>query len=140
MVTEITEENFGLYFRDAAKNKKEDGDLTVSYRSVMELPDCELKRDVIRLLSESDNGAIFAVEALCRYAAAAKQDAIRLCTQISVELLKGNTVEKIASKQHLYESVLFFYVKPEHFPIEWLQQKNTAWAVVPDEIKEADAK
>lgn len=128
----INDENFSQYFRDVTKNKKEEGDITVSYRSVMELPDCELKRDVIRLLSEVDGGAGMAVEALCRYAAAAKQDAIRLCTQISVDIMNGMGIEQVACKVYYYEVVLFFYVKSEYFPESWLKEKNTAWAIVED--------
>lgn len=127
---DITDENFSLYFRDVVKHKKEEGDITVSYRAVMDLPDCELKRDVIRLVSEVHGGAVMAVDALCRYAAAAKQDAIRLCAQIGRDLLKGHETEAVAKRIYKYEIVLFFYVKPEYFPQSWLEEKNTAWAIV----------
>src|SRR5688572_7504971 len=109
----ITDENFNQYFRDASKHKKQDGDIMVSYRSYMELPNCELKRDVIRLLSEVDHGANLAVEALCRYAAASRQSAIGLCAQISVDLLKAKDPTQVAGKVYQYESVLFFYVNQE---------------------------
>jgi hypothetical protein len=134
----ITDENFALYFRDVVKNKKQDGDMTVSYRSVMQLPDCQLKRDVIRLLAEVHGGAAMAVEALTRYAAASKSDAIRLCGEMSTDLLSGLSVEKAYNKVYKYHVVLFFYVKPEYFPKAWLEEKNTAWSIVPDETNKLD--
>lgn len=134
----ITDDNFALYFRDVVKNKKQDGDITVSYRSVMELPYCELKKDVIRLLAEVQGGAAMAVEALGRYAAASKSDAIRLCGEISTDILGGLSLEKVSYKIYKYHVVLFFYVKPEHFPKTWLEEKNTAWSIVSDETIKPD--
>lgn len=136
----ITDENFNQYFRDASKHKKQDGDIMVSYRSYMELPDCQLKRDVIRLLAEVDHGANLAVEALCRYAAASKQAAIALCARMSVDLIKEKQPDQVAHRSYKYESVLFFYINQDHFPKAWLEEKNSCWAIVPDEISDSPAK
>ena len=130
----ITDENFNQYFRDITKHARQDGDILVSYRSLMELPDCQLKRDVIRFLTEVDHGANLAVEALMRYAAASKHAAIALCARMTVDLAKEKKPGHVAGKTYQYESVLFFYINKDHFPKSWLEEKNSSWAIVPDEI------
>jgi hypothetical protein len=128
----ITETNFNQYFRDVKKYQREEGDIIVSYRSQMVLPDCALKRDIIRLLTGTNNGAYFAVDVLHRYAAASKKSAIQVCEQMSADLLQGISAEDVASQDYQYEIVVFFYVKQEHFPSAWLKEKNTAWSIVPE--------
>jgi len=130
MSIQITDANFHKFFHDVSKHERQEGEITVSYRSHMELPDCQLKRDVIKLLAEVRNGAHLAVEALCLYASASKQSAINLCGLISQDLMHQEP-NQVASKPYVYESVLFFYIHPDHLPEAWFAEKNSRWAIVP---------
>jgi len=112
----ITEENFSKYFRDVRSSKPERGEIIAQYSASAEFVDGNEKRQIISLLTSTENKMEATAQVMRRLLHASELDAYRVPRVMAEDLLLGMGEEEVAAKPYKYTLEMFFYTKPEFVP------------------------
>ena len=110
----INEKNFEEYFFDARKNAPQKGQVMAKYIAIAELVEGTLKKDLINLLKLDKAAA--AVSVLSKLGGAKYQDAVKICLEISNDLLSGLSEDEILAKPYKFTLEHFFYTQKDYVP------------------------
>lgn len=113
---EINETNFSEFFRDARFSKLEKGDVIAKYSAVAEFVDGGEKRQIISLLTDTQNKMEATVQVMRKLLYASEADAYKVPRQMAEDLLGGMSIEDCAKKPYKYVLEMFYYTKPEYIP------------------------
>jgi hypothetical protein len=113
---EINEENFSQYFKDVRLGKFEKGDIIAQYSASAEFIDGGEKRQVLSLLTETENKMEATAQIMRKLLFCSEVDAYKVPRLIAEDLLSGMSVEDCAKKPYKYTLEMFFYTKPEYIP------------------------
>jgi hypothetical protein len=113
---EINESNFHEYFRDTRVSKLEKGDVIAKYSAVAEFVDGNEKRQIISLLTGTENKMEATVQVMRKLLYASEADAIKVPKQMAEDLLGGMSEEECAKKPYKYILEMFYYTKPDYVP------------------------
>jgi hypothetical protein len=113
---EITSENFHQYFKDVRTNKIERDEVIAKYSAVAEFVDGGEKRQIISLLTDTENKMEATIQIMRKLLLASELDAYKIPRNIADDLLSGMTSEEVAQKPYKYILEMFFYTKPENIP------------------------
>ena len=111
----IDEKNFDEYFKDVRKNAPQPGQVMAVYTTMAELVDGNLKRDLIYLLSHT-NKYNESIVLLRKLGWAEQDDAVRVCREITEDLMKKVPIEEILSKPYTYKLQAFYYTDKVNVP------------------------
>ena len=111
----IDETNFDQYFFDARKHTPKKGQVLVQYCVIAEFVDGPEKRDVINLLSRSNN-VIPITQIVRKVAFASELDSYRVPLAIAKDLLSGMSIDKVAEKSYKYTAEFYYYTEPQYIP------------------------
>jgi hypothetical protein len=112
----ITEENFSEYFRDVRFSVPEKGDIIAQYTACAEFVEGNEKRQVISLLTSTENKMEATAQVMRKLLHASEVDAYRIPRMMAEDLISGVGEDEVASKSYPYTLEMFFYAKPEHLP------------------------
>ncbi len=112
----IDETNFQKFFRPVEDGPPKEGEILATFRSMAELYDGEIKRDIVRLLSTEELGPKMAIQIMQKICKADERWAIRLVTLICSDLYHGMAVEDVYKKRYEFMVEMKFYAKREHVP------------------------
>lgn len=122
---EINENNFAEYFKDVRTGKFEKGDVIAQYSASAEFVDGGEKRQIISLLTDTENKMEATAQIMRKLLFASELDAYRIPKQIAEDLLSGKSIEDCAKKPYKYTLEMFFYTKPENIPSD-----DPHWSVI----------
>jgi len=112
----ITEENFSEYFRDVRVAAPRRGEVIAQYSASAELVDGNEKRQVISLLTSTENKMEATAQVMRKLLHASELDAYRVPRMMADDLLSGMGEDEVASKPYKYTLEMFFYARPEAIP------------------------
>jgi hypothetical protein len=113
---EIDETNFGEHFRDVRVCDPSKGDVIAQYSASAEFVDGGEKRQVISLLSSTENKMEATAQVMRKLLFASEKDAYRVPRLMAEDLLSGMTEDDVAAKPYKYTLEMFFYTKPDNVP------------------------
>lgn len=122
---EIDENNFEEHFRDVRVNSPERGDVMAQYSAAAEFVDGNEKRQIISLLTSTDNKMEATAQVMRKLLCASELDAYRVPRCMAEDLLAGMTEEEVALKPYKYTFEMFFYTSPDNVPNE-----DPHWSVI----------
>lgn len=111
----IDETNFDQYFFDTRKHKPKPGQVLACYEAAAELVDGDLKRDLLCLLMTTDK-AEAAQRLLQKLGGASYEDSVRVCREMTEDLVNGMLPEEVAEKPYRYRYQSFYYTNLEYVP------------------------
>lgn len=112
----ITEENFSEYFRDVRFSAPEKGDIIAQYTARAEFVEGNEKRQIISLLTSTENKMEATAQVMRKLLHASEVDAYRVPRLMAEDLISGLTEDDVAAKAYPYTMEMFFYAKPEYLP------------------------
>jgi hypothetical protein len=112
----ITEENFSEYFRDVRVSAPHRGEVIAQYSASAELVDGNEKRQVISLLTSTENKMEATAQVMRKLLHASELDAYRVPRMMAEDLLSGMDEDEVASKPYKYTLEMFFYARPNVIP------------------------
>jgi len=112
----ITEENFSNYFRDVRVSAPERGEVIAQYSACAELVDGNEKRQIISLLTSTENKMEATAQVMRKLLHASEIDAYRVPRMMADDMLAGMGEDEVAAKPYKYTLEMFFYSKPENVP------------------------
>jgi len=115
---EITEDNFEEYFFDVRMNEPKRGQILARYMTKAEFVDGFMKRNVIELLSTHKNAGNTAPQVMRKLGLALEEDSIRICREITEDLMGGMSKDEVAEKAYPFTLECFFYAKKEDVPVD----------------------
>lgn len=118
--------NFHEVFRDVSGSKPEPGDCMARYSAVAYLDDGGLKRTIVQLLREQENGARLAATLMTRVGKARNAEAVRVPMEIAADLAAGMEEREVWEKPYRFVVEAFYYVKPEYVPAD-----DPHWMTIP---------
>jgi hypothetical protein len=121
----IDETNFYDHFRPVESGSPKEGEILATFRSMAELQDGEIKRDIVRLLSTETLGPKMAIQLMQKLCHADERWATRLVTQICSDLHYGMKVEDVYTRRYEFMVEMKFYTKRENVPID-----NKHWSTI----------
>jgi hypothetical protein len=121
----IDENNFDQYFKDVRNNSPSKGEVIAQYSAAAEFVDGNEKRQIIALVSSTENKMEATAQVMRKLLFASELDAYRIPRQIAEDLLSGLTEDEIASKPYKYTLEMFFYAQPENVPHD-----DPHWSVI----------
>lgn len=121
----IDNTNFFQYFRDCKTSKPEKGDVLARWTGIAEFIDGRMKKDIIDLLLNKDNKVQAAIQVMRKLGGATEKEAIRVCKEISKDILAGMSLEDVEKKSYEYQIELFYYAKPQYVP-----QNDKHWSLI----------
>lgn len=110
----IDENNFNEYFFDASRNKPQKGQIMAKYTAEADFIDGQLKRDVLSLLKKDKAQA--AVKVMGKLGYAKLPYDIKICREMTEDLLSGMSDEEILNKNYHYVVEFIYYTKREYVP------------------------
>lgn len=113
---EINESNFNEYFKDVRRSKPEKGEIIAKYSAIAEFIDGGEKRQIISLLTDTENKMEATVQIMRKLLFASEIDAHKVPRLMAEDLLSGMSADEVAKKSYKYTLEMFFYTKPEHVP------------------------
>jgi len=113
---EINDENFSQYFRDVRMSKFEKGDVMAKYTAIAEFVDGGEKRQIISLLTDTENKMEATVQVMRKLLFASELDAYKVPRLMAEDLLSGMSVDDCAEKPYKYTLEMFYYTRPELIP------------------------
>lgn len=113
---EINELNFSQYFRDVRVSQPERGEVIAQYSACAEFVDGNEKRQIISLLTSTDNKMEATAQVMRKLIHASEVDAYRVPRLMAEDLLSGMGEEEVAAKPYKYTLEMFFYCRPEFIP------------------------
>jgi hypothetical protein len=121
----IDEENFLDYFRPVENGPPKEGEILANFKSMAELHDGEIKREIVRLLSTEDIGAKMAIQVMEKLCKADKRWATRVITQICSDIYHGMNLEDVYKRKYEFMVHMSFYTKKEYVP-----KDNKHWSTL----------
>lgn len=112
---EIDDNNFSHYFR-SMRSPPEKGDVIAQYTAVAELVDGNEKRQIISLLTSTEDKMEATAQVMRKLLHASEIDAYRVPRMMAEDMLSGMDEEEVAMKPYRYTLEMFFYSKPEFIP------------------------
>lgn len=112
----IDENNFQEYFRPIEDGPPREGEVLAIFRSMAELEDGEIKRDIVRLLSTVELGPKMAIQVMQKLCKADERWATRVVMHICSDLYHGMNIEDVYKKRYEFMVEMKFYTKREHIP------------------------
>lgn len=122
---EITDKNFGEYFKDLRKSNPEKGDVIALYSATAEFIEGNEKRQIISLLTSTQNKMEATAQVMRKLLFASELDAYRVPRMMAEDLLSGLSVDDVAKKPYKYTLEMFFYAKPENVP-----KDDPHWSII----------
>lgn len=122
---EIDEKNFSEYFKDVRNNAPSKGEVIAQYSAAAEFVDGNEKRQIISLVTSTENKMEATAQVMRKLLFASELDAYRIPRQIAEDLLSGLTEDEVASKPYKYTLEMFFYAQPENIP-----RDDPHWSVI----------
>jgi len=122
---EINEQNFADYFKDVRKGKFEKGDVIAQYSASAEFVDGGEKRQIISLLTDTENKMEATAQIMRKLLFASELDAYRIPKQMAEDLLSGMSCDDCAKKPYKYTLEMFFYTKPDNVPSD-----DPHWSII----------
>jgi hypothetical protein len=113
---EINEENFNQYFKDVRISMPEKGDIIAQYTAVAEFVDGNEKKQIISLLTSTENKMEATAQVMRKLLFASEEDAYGIPRKMAEDLLSGMTEEEVAQKPYKYTLEMFFYTQPDNVP------------------------
>jgi hypothetical protein len=113
---EITEENFSSYFRDVRNSSPEKGEIIAQYSATAEFVEGNEKRQIISLLTSTENKMEATAQVMRKLLYASELDAYRVPRMMAEDILSGMSEDEVAQKPYKYTLEMFFYTKPENMP------------------------
>lgn len=113
---EIDETNFNEHFRDVRVSSPAPGDVVAQYSASAELVEGDEKRQIISLLTGTENKMEATAQVMRKLLFASEIDAYRVPRLMAEDLLSGMTEDDVAKKPYKYTLEMFFYTKPENLP------------------------
>lgn len=111
----IDENNFNQYFFDVRTNKPQPGQVLACYEAQAEFVDGNLKRDLLHLLLYK-NKAEPACRVFQKVACATWDDSVRICREITEDLISGMSSEEVLQKPYSFKLQQFFYTEKQYIP------------------------
>lgn len=112
----ITEENFSEHFRDMRFSAPEKGDIIAQYTARAEFVEGNEKRQIIALLTSTENKMEATAQVMRKLLHASEVDAYRVPRLMAEDLISGVDEDEVALKAYPYTFEMFFYTKPENLP------------------------
>jgi hypothetical protein len=112
----IDETNFNEYFFDTRKHRPKKGQIMAKFTAVAEFVDGDLKRDVLHFLKDSNPES--AVKLFAKLGNAKAPDDIRVCREMTEDILNGLTDQEILDKSYKFIVEYFYYTKKEYVPFD----------------------
>ena len=103
---EINEENFSSYFKDVRNSVPGKGEFIEGNE----------KRQIISLLTATENKMEATAQVMRKLLHASELDAYRIPRMMAEDILSGMSVDEVAQKPYKYTLEMFFYTKPENVP------------------------
>jgi hypothetical protein len=122
--TEINETNFHEYFKDL-RSPPEKGDVIAQYTAIADFIDGDEKRQIISLLTSTENKMEATAQVMRKLLFASELDAYKIPRQMAEDILSGMSEDECASKPYRYTLEMFFYAKPESVP-----RDDPHWSVI----------
>ena len=122
---EIDESNFGDYFKDVRTHAPEKGDVMAQYSAVAEFVDGNEKRQIISLLTSTQNKMEATAQVMRKLLCASERDAYKVPRRMAEDLLAGMTEEDVALKPYKYTLEMFFYSNPNNIP-----KDDPHWSII----------
>lgn len=113
---EINEKNFNQYFKDVRISTPEKGDVIAQYSAVAEFVDGNEKRQIIELLTSTENKMEATAQVMRKLLFASEIDAYGIPRKMAEDLLNGLTTDEVAEKPYKYTLEMFFYTQPDNVP------------------------
>jgi hypothetical protein len=121
----IDNTNFFQYFRDCKISRPEKGDVLARWTGIAEFIDGRMKQDIIDLLLNKENKVQAAIQVMRKLGGATEKEAIRVCKEISKDILAGMSLDDVEKKCYSYQIELFYYTKPQYIP-----QNDKHWSLI----------
>lgn len=122
---EINDENFKDFFRDVRNTTPNHGEVMAQYTAVAEFVDGNEKRQIISLLTSTENKMEATAQVMRKLLFASELDAYRVPRMMAEDMLLGMPIEEVAAKPYKYTLEMFFYTKPENIP-----QDDPHWSCI----------
>jgi len=113
---EIDESNFSEHFRDVRTSHPLKDDVMARYCASAEFVEGNEKRQIISLLTSTQNKMEATAQVMRKLLFASELDAYRVPRMMAEDLMSGMTEDDVASKPYKYTLEMFFYTKPENVP------------------------
>lgn len=113
---EINSENFSKYFKDVRRNKPEREEVIAKYSAIAEFVDGGEKRQIISLLTDTEDKMEATVQIMRKLLFASEIDSYQIPRKMADDLLSGMNTEDVAKKPYKYTLEMFFYTRPENIP------------------------
>lgn len=113
---EIDESNFSQHFRDVRVSQPERGEIIAQYSARAEFVEGNEKRQIISLLTSTENKMEATAQVMRKLLHASEVDAYRVPRLMAEDLLSGMSEDDVAAKPYKYTLEMFFYTKPENVP------------------------
>lgn len=113
---EINEENFSSYFKDVRNSVPGKGEIIAQYSAAAEFIEGNEKRQIISLLTATENKMEATAQVMRKLLHASELDAYRIPRMMAEDILSGMSVDEVAQKPYKYTLEMFFYTKPENVP------------------------
>lgn len=113
---EINESNFGEHFRDVRTGSPCKGEVIAQYTAVADFVEGNEKRQIISLLTSTENKMEATAQVMRKLLFASEVDAYKVPRMIAEDLLSGMSEDEVAAKPYRYTLEMFFYTKPENIP------------------------
>ena len=122
---EIDDSNFQEYFRDVRIHSPERREVIAQYSAIAEFVDGNEKRQIISLLTSTENKMEATAQVMRKLLCASELDAYKVPRCMAEDLLAGMTEDEVASKPYKYTLEMFFYTNPDNVPKE-----DPHWSVI----------
>jgi hypothetical protein len=122
---EIDNSNFHEYFRDVRTHSPERGEVMAQYSAIAEFVDGNEKRQIISLLTSTENKMEATAQVMRKLLCSSELDAYRVPRCMAEDLLAGMTGDEVASKPYKYTLEMFFYADPDNVP-----KDDPHWSVI----------
>lgn len=113
---EIDDGNFAKFFRDVRFSTPEKGDIIAQYSACAEFVEGNEKRQIISLLTSTENKMEATAQVMRKLLFASEIDAYRVPRMMAEDILSGASEDEVAAKPYKYTLEMFFYTKPEFVP------------------------
>jgi len=114
----INEENFNQYFKDVRQNKPEKDDIIAKYSAMAEFIDGGEKRQIISLLTTTEDKMEATAQIMRKLLFASERDALKVPRTMAEDLISGMSTDEVAEKSYKYKVEIFYYTKKEHLPLD----------------------
>jgi hypothetical protein len=122
---EINDGNFSQYFRDVRNSPPHRGEVIAQYSASAEFVEGNEKRQIISLLSSTENKMEATAQVMRKLLFASELDAYRIPRMMAEDMVSGMSEDDVAEKPYKYTFEMFFYARPENVP-----KDDPHWSVI----------